>query len=492
MLKEALKDTLKYVPALAASALAGIITIPIITRLFCPSDYGEYAIALVTINTFFVFVAWLSKAIIRFYPVYEKNENLNQFYTTVLISSFIVILIVAFIFIFGVLLVKPYISQQLFSLLKIGVFVFILLALFSIFLHFLRAKRQVNTYSGFEAWRRLATPFLGILLVVTFNLDIQGLLWGFCLSLALALPLLSRKAIGELQLNLKGVDFTLTKKMLRYGFPLIVAYGLSWIINIGDRYIIKIFRPLEEVGIYSASYGISEMGVMLFASLFMLSSEPIGINIWERKNKREAGEFLTKITRYYLMVCLPLTVGIIVLAQPLIYLLIAPEYHQGFRIVAWVSGGVFFFGLQHRFATAIFFSRKTYFIMLSTILIGALNIGLNLLLIPSYGYMAAAVTTFISYVCFLVLIVVFSRRLFVWSFPGKSLVKIIMASTAMGLIVYFTVKSSDFSNLANLILGVLVGVIFYSGVLFLSGEIKREDFKNLGIKLREVRSGHKD
>lgn len=49
MTKGFLKDTIKYLPAQIAPGIVGFVSIPIITRIFLPQEYGNYSLAMATV-----------------------------------------------------------------------------------------------------------------------------------------------------------------------------------------------------------------------------------------------------------------------------------------------------------------------------------------------------------------------------------------------------------------------------------------------------------
>lgn len=203
------------------------------------------------------------------------------------------------------------------------------------------------------------------------------------------------------------------------------------------------------------------------------------MNIWEKEGKKKSQEFVSRVTRYYLIICLPAIVGLSVLAKPFIRILTSQEYYEGYRIIPLIALGAFFLGFQHRFQAGPLFYKRTDFIMFSIIVSGLVNLGLNFLLIPQYGYMAAAFTTLISYAFLLCLMIIVSRRFLVWKFPFKSLAKAICASSVMGIVVYHIGNSLTSSTSLNLILGIFVGVVAYSLMLFLLQEFKPSEIQAL-------------
>jgi len=478
MNRDFVKDLLKYLPAQIVPSLVGMIAIPIVTRLFPPADYGNYVLVIATVSVLTTIVGWLSMSIIRFYPACERDGRLPELYGTVIKWLLISVITLAAFFSGVIFAARAKLGNQLYYLMLIGTLVFVLNATFQTLQHFLRAKRQVGWYSSFSIWQSVAGLGIGIALVMAFRFNVEGLLWGSVLNTVVVVPLLWKLAIrgGSWQ---TGVSIDLTKEMAKYGFPLVVANLAAWILSLSDRYILEVFRGAHEVGIYSASYAISEKSILLLASLFMLASGPIGMNIWEKEGEKKSQEFVSKLTRYYLLICLPAVVGLSVLARPGIDVLTAPEYYQGFRIVPLVALGGFFLGLQQRFQAGLAFHKRTNLIMIGIITSGLLNLGLNFLLVPRYGYMAAAVTTVISYAVLLVAMIIISRRYFVWEFPLKSLGKIALASGVMGAVVYPIGNSFTSSTLLNLILGTCVGVVVYCLMLFLLREPQKEEIQAL-------------
>jgi len=479
MINNFLKDIIKYLPAQIVPPIVGIIAMPIVTHLFPAQEYGNYILVIVTVDILISSIKWLSASVIRFYPAYERDKKLEDFYATVVELAVISIGLISFVFLVVLLYCKIYISLKLYSLMQIGIILFILLAAFELLLDFLRVKRQAIWYSGFMIYKSVSVISIGVLLVICFHLGVEGLLWGFVLSLLFALPFLWKKAIGKIFLVLKKSSLYLTKGMAKYGLPLIVAICAGKILSFGDRYVLGLFRGPSEVGIYSASYVVAEMAVMLIVFLFMLASEPIALSMWEREDKNKIREFISKLARYYLILALPVLVGLISLSKPIIAFLTAPEYHLGYKVIPWVSAGVFLFGLQHIFGIVFAFYKKTYIIMFLAFASSLLNIFLNFLFVPKYGYIAAAITTFISYVFLAVTVIIISRRMFLWRFPVKSLLKISLAAAIMSIVVYHIGNNPFLPLFINLILGIFSGIAVYSGVFFILKEIQEEEIKEL-------------
>lgn len=469
------EDVIKYSPSMMIPAMVGIIFLPIVTRLFPPVDYGNYVLVMVTISILSMFAGWVGMSVIRFYPVYEKKGESTKFTGMNIKLSFLTIFILSTFFLIIVLFMKNRIHGEFYYLLIIGIFVFILISFSEVLLSFIRIKRLVNYYSGFFVWKSITALLFGVLLVIFFRLGVEGLLFGTILSIGLALPFIWHRAIGKLQIKNKNISFQSTLEMAKYSFPLAVGNLAAWILSLSDRYMLQFFRGASEVGIYSISYQISDRSIMLFTSLFAFAFNPLSIIVWEKEGYKQGQEFLTKGTRYFLLLCIPAIVGISVLRKPILRILTTPSYYEGAKIIPFVVLGVFFLGLNQRFGAGLSFYKKTHLFMSSLIIAGCINLGLNFLFIPKYGYIAAAVTTLVSYGVLLLLTIIFSRRFFSWQFPFSSLINAIWASAIMGMVVYFIGDRLTSSTLINLILSICLAGLIYFALLFLLQEIRPKE-----------------
>ena len=431
---------------------------------------------------------WLSTAVIRFYPAYEKTNQLEEFTGAVIRWLLLSVITLAALFLGITSLIKISLGNQLYHLMMVGILVFILTTVFAVLQQFLRAKRQIGRYSGIFVWQSIASISIGIVLVIFLGFGIEGLLWGSALSLAVVLPLLWKLTVQRQPWRL-GFNIGLAKEMAKYAIPLMLANLAAWILSLSDRYILGYFHSSQQVGIYSVSYGISEKSILLLTSLFMLTARPLEASVWEKEGEAKSRQFVTSITRYYLMVCLPAIVGLSVLARPVIDVIAPPEYYQGYRVVPLVAFGIFLLGLQQRFQAGLAFYKKTNLVMIAIITAGLLNLGLNVLLIPRYSYMAAATTTLIGYAILLSMMIIGSRKYFVWRFPFKSFGKIALSSGVMSAVVYPIGNSLTSSTLASLFTAIGVGVIVYVLMLLLLRELRKDEIKAVKEFGRKILGG---
>jgi peptidoglycan biosynthesis protein MviN/MurJ (putative lipid II flippase) len=106
------------------------------------------------------------------------------------------------------------------------------------------------------------------------------------------------------------------------------------------------------------------------------------------------------------------------------------------------------------------------------------HIGLMLLLVPRFGYAAAAVSTLIGYSTLLGLHTLASRPYLTWRFPFNTLRNVIAASIIMGLAageIYGLSGAGSKASPAYLFLSIVVAVPTYFACLWLLGEVKKDE-----------------
>ncbi len=478
MSREFFKDFIRYIPSKLFPGLFGILIIPVLTRIFDPEAYGQYTLVMSTVAVMSIFAAdWIGTSVIRFFPEYSEKGELPDLGTTInrITPISVVAVLVASLLILQV--IGDRISPELLRFLYVGILIFALGVPFNVLLQVLVARRMPSQYSLFFLWRNIGCIIIGVGLTIVFDLGVVGLLWGMVLGLALGLPFLQKVSLGTLGRGLFRRD--LVGNLRSYGFPLVFTNLAGWVLALSDRYIIEAYRGSHEVGLYSISYNIADRTVQLVVTLIVLSSAPIAMAAWESGGATEAAIFVSKLTRYYMILALPAAVGLSILARPILKLLATENYFQGYLVMPLVAGSIFLFGLQRNFQLGLLFHKKTGIIMGLVLAAGLLNIVLNFIFVPRFGFLAAGYTTFVSYFFFAILVVVVSRRFFRWDFPYMSALRITVSAMVMGLVVKALIQNSSMSLPMTLVSAVLLGGATYLVMLFLLAEVSKDTFKEM-------------
>ncbi len=230
-----------------------------------------------------------------------------------------------------------------------------------------------------------------VVLVVFLNEHALGVVVGnFIGTLCVYLALLGYR---REQLGLQ-FDRGLLRAMNRFGLPLVPSALALWTMNFSDRFFLAHLKGQTEVGFYSIGVRIASALTLLLVA-FRMAWPAFAYSIEDDSLARRAyGFVLTYLT--FVACWIALALG---LTSPwLVRLLTAqPQFYAGSKVVAplafagvaWAGYVVVAIGLGR--------TRRTQFNWVVTGAAAALNVGLNLLLIPPYGMMGAAFATVAAY-----------------------------------------------------------------------------------------------
>lgn len=474
-----IKDIAIYAPSQFLPALTAFITTPILTRLFPPAEYGYWALA-ASVSAFLVALAvsGFGSAVIRFYPAYKAKSTLNVFFATIGVSIGTVITLVTGVSFLTLFLLKEFLPPALVQLLPLVILIFVAQSLFGVFIAVIRAQGRSGLYTSFQLLMSYGGLGVGLLLVTLLGFRVEGLLWGTFLSLILSLPFLLFLATKGVGVHPQHFHLTDALQIWHYVWPLALGNVAMWGLRLSDLFIIGSFRPERDVGLYAVSYNISAKSIDLLVALFLLSVSPLVFSTWESEGQEATEKTLTMVTRVYLILCLPAAVGLSVLAFPFVGLLTTPDYYEGTRIVGFVAFSSFAWGLANIAMMGIAIKKQTSRIGANQIVAASTHIGLQLLLVPRFGYVASAISTLVGYTVLLALQTLASRPHLTWRFPFRTLRNVMAASAVMGLAAWGIYGMSGAGSKVSpvyLFLSIAVAVPTYVVGLWWLGEVKEEE-----------------
>jgi O-antigen/teichoic acid export membrane protein len=191
------------------------------------------------------------------------------------------------------------------------------------------------------------------------------------------------------------IDGNLGKKMLKDAWPLILSGMMITIYLKIDQVMLGNLSSIQETGNYAAAVRFSEifyfLPTIICASVFpaILRAKQISQSFYYNRLQ----QLYDMMAWLSLIIALTMTL----MAVPLLNQLLGQEYASAGQILTWhiwASPFVFLGVARSQWLIAENYARFSF---LTTSLGAIVNIGLNFLLIPTYGGQGAAVATIISY-----------------------------------------------------------------------------------------------
>jgi O-antigen/teichoic acid export membrane protein len=192
-------------------------------------------------------------------------------------------------------------------------------------------------------------------------------------------------------------SFAKLRAYLKYGLPLVPSSLSSWALSVSDRYIITFFLSVAWVGYYSPGYQLG-WTISLLATPFTILVPTALYEHYDANRIAEVKTILRYSVKYFLAVAVPAAFVFSVLSKPILLVLTTPAIAtNGYLITPFTALSAVLFGVWSIIVTVLTFEKRTGIIGTIWILGAVLNIGLNLVLVPYFGIIAAAVTTLLGY-----------------------------------------------------------------------------------------------
>src|SRR5690625_3837508 len=399
------KTILGYAIGPIGSGLLGLITLPILTWFYSTDDIGRIAmLQVVSSFSMMLFTLGLDQAYVR---EYYESENTPQLLKLAAIPGFILITIC-----YGViLLISPtLIAQWMYgipnSYLSIASVACFILTLISRFLSLiLRMEDRSIAYSMSQVLPKvLFLIFILLTLLMAYRRDTANLVTAHTLSIAAVFIIYTWNTRSEWLVALsQTIDIRLLKKLIHYGFPLIIGSLAVWGLNVMDRLFLRSMSTFDELGIYSVAMSFAGAATII-ATLFNTIWAPLvlkwstgGLDI--KKIDQISENLLAAV--FFLTVLAGLFSWVIALFLP-------EQYSPISYLLPICLLGPFFYTLSQTTAIGITLSRRTIYSMLASVgamLVNALG---NYLFVPKWGALGAASSTAIAFAIFYALRTEFS------------------------------------------------------------------------------------
>jgi O-antigen/teichoic acid export membrane protein len=203
-------------------------------------------------------------------------------------------------------------------------------------------------------------------------------------------------------------EFGLLRRMTRFGLPTMPAELSLYSLNFIDRLLLVRLAGLADAGLYSLSVKFAQ-AVNVLVKGFQLAWPPLAYSIQDDEEARRA---YAVIVTWFVVVCTFFVTGMWLLSRWIVRALAAPEFFESYEAIGLVSTGVMLYALYLVLVVVLGRTGRTEFNFPATGAGTAVNIGLNLLLIPSLGIVGAGLALVASYAVVLALMYVFTQRLF--------------------------------------------------------------------------------
>jgi O-antigen/teichoic acid export membrane protein len=429
-LKTLAKDSAIYGLGEGISRLSGIILIPILSRIFLPSDYG--VIDLLSLSYSFVLIAIslnIYSGLQKFY--YQRSgEERKILVTSTILFRFLFSLLVGLAFFVSAGWVSRFAFNREDYAFAIQMLAIVLPIedVFQAMILVLRLNRRAFSFSFYNIMQVIILPITTYACVVNLRMGLNGV---FIAKLVTTSVLVAALLASQRREFTRRISFREVIDLTAFSLPGLVAIALDRVMGVLPRYLLVYYSTLASVGLLGMADRIARI-VDMYRSSFNLAWNPFA---YSNAGKEDEIYLYEKVFKSFAVSLMLLVLILALFAKEALWVMTPPQYHSAAPLV----GGFCLYhalkGLALVYSTGLYsVNRVAYTSFLATIKVVVFVIS-AIILVPAYHAAGMVISLVISAVIHLLCYALTIKRHFPFRFSSQRLL-LIAAIAVSGWIFY--------------------------------------------------------
>ena len=456
------KQSLIYGFGHIITRLVTFLLLPLYTNHFTPEEYGIVALFYTFVPLLNIVVRYgMGAAFLKNYVPAEKKERI-EIMTNVIFSLFIsgIPFLVLFYF-FREDLSFVFFGVSNPSYIVIMAMIIFFDTIWSIPMLSLRAENRPHLFILLSFLNVGITLICNLVFIIIFKQNISSIFISNLIASStifiLVLPYIYQK------FKFSSLSIVKWKKILSFAFPFLPAGLFAMVMEVADRYILKLLTDLETVGIYNAGYKIGVL-MLLVVNGFNMGWQPYFLE----KNFDSRNKIYPRINSIVLAILGFIWIFLLFWADDLIktsffgLTFFGSDFFESLNIIPWVGLSYFFYGFYHLQTPGVFLKNRPKYAAWTRLFGAISNIVLCFYFIPIFGAIGAAYATCISFGLMALLMFFINRYLISVNLEFKNLFIIF----SLLILSYMGFSSFDDSSIINIVMMfIYIGTILYFKII---------------------------
>jgi O-antigen/teichoic acid export membrane protein len=435
----------------------------ILARKIGVSDFGIYSFAFAVASIFLIF-SDMGLATLFVKEVAKDKTKARDYLSTTFSLKFFATLAFALIVVIGF---ANFALPEMAAAVAIVMFASFLNSTTEPFRNIFLAFEKHQYYALMNIFERVIAVGLGIYLLLNGH-GLLAVLWVFVVSyglnfIASALIVWNRFTHFSVSLN-----FQKWAGLLKKSWPFLLSFLFMAIYyKIGIIMLKVMLKSNDAVGWYNSAFGLVD--ALSFIPLILVTAVFPAMSRFHMESRKFLAMLYERAFYYLALIALPIAFGTTLLAGKIIGLLYTQEYSPAvavLQLLIWSEVFIFFNYLMGYLLNAV--DKQNLFAKATAIYL-AINIALNLILIPRYQQIGVAASAILTQMIGFAIIFYYTSRNGYGLNVFRLLLKPLAASLAMAGAI---LAVSRF----NLFIEIAAGAVVYFAVLLLLRGIGREEF----------------
>lgn len=421
------------------------ITVPIFTRVMTQEQYGLYSTYLSITNIVTVFLTLnLDSGAYSNVMGKEKNEKVKN--ETTISYATLSFVITTFFGIFAIIFIDKIatffkISEFMIILMLIEIYTFPIIKFWTFQQRFKYKYKSLIIYTLITS---IVNVVLGILLVL--NVDIGQQAVGRIASVIIVQIISAILFYIYFAIKTKKLFSTLKwGETLKFQLPLIPYYlSMNFLLS-SDLVMIRSMVGSAEAACYSVAYSIGQVMIILKQAII----DAVRPWIYEKLNNKDY-EQISKVSNILIILVVLLSILLSEIAPELVLIIASNKYSEAIYVIPPVALSSMFTFLYQLFVIIETYYKKTTKIMIASVIAAIINLILNYICIPIFGYIVAGYTTLVSYIILSILHYINVRKIEKEEFENKRI---------------FDIKKITIISIISIVLCILVSLLYKNAPL---------------------------
>lgn len=361
----------------------------VVGRLLSPDAYGEVSIGFALLTfTLTLALAGITQGVSRFVPRYDDERDKRGVWidgvgiTTALSIAFALAMFVG----------AERIAALFFETDEAVTFVRLLAATLPFLAAFrisMAAVRGMENTVYYTALRNVGDPLSRIGLIALFIALGMGIVAAGAAYLVatLAMFVLGHVVLSRL-IEIRGPFTSHAGELVRFSAPLVVATVFSVLLTRTDTLMLGYFRSSAEVGMYEAAYPLAG-GLLVVLEAFGFLYLPMASRLDAADDRSVVDDIYATTTKWIYVVTFPGFLVLAIFPGDVVRVFFGPAYADAARVLPILALGFFLSAAAGRDRETLSAVGATTWIAVGNVAGLAVNVLLNLVLIPRYGMMGA-------------------------------------------------------------------------------------------------------
>ncbi len=408
--KRLLSNTLIFAIGTFSSKVLVFLLVPFYTNLLTEGELGTADLIVQTANLIIPMVSiGMSNAIIRYgLDKYMDKRDVFTGAITAILSGYAIFLVLL-----------PFLSRiPIIGGHTLLIYLYVLTScLRSLCSQFVRARQLIRLYAFDGVMSTAMVILFNVLFLMFFRMGITGYVLATIVSDLCSSLFLFTIAGLHRYIRFRDCDWSVLKSMIRYAAPLIPTTTCWWITNVSDRYMVTYFLDAGANGLLTIAYKVPTI-ITLLSGIFT--------DAWQMSAFTEDGpgrtRFFSNVFNAYQALIFSAASGLILFSKLITSILVlgsSNPFYESWQYIPFLLLATCFSCFVTFLGSIYMVEKKSMATLATTALGAAINVLLNLLLIPRFGINGGTFATFFSYLIVFIVRMVDTHRIIPmhWNLP---------------------------------------------------------------------------